>query len=103
MKAMAEDKPKETAAVKYQRLLDQASKLKEQAETELKEEIEAKINELNAFGFDYRLTEGKAAPLSGKPRGRPKGMKMTDAQKQAMREGRERAKREREAAASSTA
>jgi hypothetical protein len=59
-----------------------------------KDELLAELREL---GLDVPRVKAKTQSTDGKRRGRPEGFKMSDAQKQAMREGRQKAKAARQA------
>lgn len=62
-----------------------------------KEELLAELKEL---GLDVPRVAAASSSGNGKRKGRPKGFKMSDAQKQAMKDGRAKAKADREARAS---
>lgn len=50
------DKP-ESSASQYRKLLEKAEQLKTKAVDELKGEIQSKIDDLNEYGFSFRLTD----------------------------------------------
>lgn len=69
---------------------DQILELKNRRKEEL-------LAELKSLGLDVvPATKAKASTNDGKRKGRPSGFKMSEAQKKAMREGREKAKAARE-------
>src|SRR4051812_15431982 len=53
-----EKKVAQSAAEQYRKALEAAEAIKQTAVDELKKSINAQIEELNGFGFDFRLSEG---------------------------------------------
>ncbi len=100
MKTMAtETKEVKSKAQRAKELKEKYETLVSEAKQEQLDIINTAIEELSALGYVYTLSEGNA-PQEAKSgatgrSGRPKGYKMTEEQKQAMREGRRRAKEER--------
>jgi hypothetical protein len=60
------------------------------------------LAELQALGLDVPKMTATSTGDGGKKKGRPKGFTMSEDQKKAMKEGRQKAKAEREAKASAT-
>ena len=88
----AETKETKTKAQRAQEYKQKYEALMEEAKEEQLEIIKAAIAELATWGFTYTVHEGTSAPASGnKSTGRPKGYKMSEEQKQRMRDGRKKA------------
>ena len=51
----------QSAAEQYRKALESAESIKQAAVDELKKQINGQIEELNSFGFDYRLSRSAGA------------------------------------------
>jgi hypothetical protein len=58
----------ESAVDRYKKALEQAEAIRMSAVDEMKKEITARIEDLNAFGFHFRLAEGNSSISHSKKR-----------------------------------